>query len=94
MSNRDNKAAAGEFCQLFGIDFDEFARQAPVKMLLALARFAEPVDITVLQFAEEHHPMFQKQRANLLRALRNAWQRKRLSTLHSDVQLNYQTPWT
>ena len=40
MTNRDNKAAAAEFSELFGIDFDEFTRQAPVKILLALAKFA------------------------------------------------------
>jgi hypothetical protein len=35
------------------MDFDEFTRQAPVRALLALAKFAEPVDIAVLQFAAE-----------------------------------------
>ena len=35
MSNRDNKAAAAEFRELAGMDFDEFTRQAPVKLLLA-----------------------------------------------------------
>ena len=48
MSKRENKAAAAEFRELAGMDFDEFTRQAPVKLLLALARLAEPVDITVL----------------------------------------------
>ena len=72
----ENKAAATEFRELVGMDFDEFTRQAPVKVLLALAKFADPVDITVLQFADETHPLFQPQREKLLRALRYAWQRK------------------
>jgi hypothetical protein len=76
VSNRDNKAAAAEFRQLVGMDFDEFTRQAPVKVLLALAKFADPDDIIVLQFADETHPLFQQQREKLLRALRYAWQRK------------------
>ena len=76
MSKRENKAAAAEFRELAGKDFDQFTRQAPVKVLLALARFAEPVDITVLQFAGETHPLFQQQREKLLHALRYAWQRK------------------
>jgi hypothetical protein len=76
MSNRENKAAAAEFRELAGMDFDQFTRQAPVKVLLALAKFAEPVDITVLQFAGETHPLFEQQREKLLRALRSAWQRK------------------
>ena len=37
MSKRDNKAAAAEFRELLGMEFDEFTRQAPVKLLLALA---------------------------------------------------------
>ena len=76
MSNRENKAAAAEFRELAGMDFDQFTRQAPVKLLLALAKFAGPVDITVLQFAGETHPLFQQQREKLLHALRSAWQRK------------------
>ncbi len=76
MSNRENKAAAAEFRELGGMDFDEFTRRASVKDLLALAKFAGPVDITVLQFADETHPLFQQQREKLLRALRSAWQRK------------------
>jgi len=76
MSNRENKAAAAEFRELTEMDFDEFTRQAPVKVLLALARFADPVDVTVLQFADQTHPLFQQQREKLLRALRSAWQRK------------------
>lgn len=76
MSNRDNKGAAAEFRELFGMDFDEFTRQAPVKLLLALTTFAEPIDITVLQFADESHPLFQQQREQLIRALRRAWQLK------------------
>jgi len=76
MSKRENKAAAAEFRELVGMDFDQFTRQAPVKVLLALARFAGPVDITVLQFAGETHPLFQQQREKLLRAIRFAWQRK------------------
>ena len=76
MSNRDNKAAATEFRELVGVDFDEFIRQAPIKLLLALAKFAEPLDITVLQFADETHALFEPQRAKLLRALRYTWQRK------------------
>ena len=76
MSKRENKAAAAEFRELAGMDFDEFTRQAPVKVLLALAKFADPVDITVLQFADQTHSLFQQQREKLLRALRYAWQRK------------------
>ena len=76
MSNRDNKAAAAEFRELAGGDFEQFTRQAPVKLLLALSRFAEPTDLTVLQFADETHPQFQPQRERLVRALRYAWQRK------------------
>ena len=76
MSKRENKAAAAEFRELAGMDFDEFTRQAPVKLLLALARFAEPVDITVLQFPGQTHSLFRQQREKLLRALRYAWQRK------------------
>ena len=66
MTNRENKTAAAEFRELFGIEFDEFTRQARVKLLLALARFAEPVDITVLQFADEHHPLYERQRERLV----------------------------
>jgi len=76
VTNRDNKAAAAEFRQLFGMEFDEFTRQAPAKLLVALSRFAEPVDMTVLQFADERHPLFRQQRERLARALRAAWQRK------------------
>jgi hypothetical protein len=76
MSKRDNKAAAAEFRQLVGVDFEEFTRQAPVKLLLALSMFAEPGDITVLQFADEGHPLFEQQRGRLVHALRYAWQRK------------------
>src|SRR5260370_41294898 len=43
-------------------------------MLLAIARYAEPIDTTVLQFADETHPLFQQQRARLERAVRHAWQ--------------------
>ena len=61
--------------QLFGIDFDEFTRrQAPVKLRLALARFAETVNTTVLQFADESHPLYHKHRDRLVRAVRDAWQ--------------------
>jgi len=80
VSKRENKAAAAEFRELVGMDFDQFTRQAPVKVLLALARFAEPVDITVLQFAGETHSLFEQQRERLLHALRSAWQRKDLET--------------
>ncbi|MBV8360511.1 MAG: hypothetical protein JO189_21640 [Deltaproteobacteria bacterium] len=76
MSNRDNKAAAAESRQLVGADFKEFTRHAPVKLLLALSMFAEPGDITVPQFADEGHPLFEQQRGRLVRALRSAWQRK------------------
>jgi len=76
MSKRENKAAAVEFRELVGMDFDQFTRQAAVKVLLALAKFAEPVDMAVLQFADERHPLFEQQREKLLRALRYAWQRK------------------
>lgn len=80
MSNRDNKLAAAEFRDLVGLDFDEFTRRAPAKLLVALSKYAEPVDITVLQFADETHPLFQQQRERLLRALRYAWQRKDAGT--------------
>jgi hypothetical protein len=53
MSNRENKAAAAEFCELAGMDFDQFIRQAPIKVLLGLARFAEPVDIEVVRHYRE-----------------------------------------
>lgn len=53
VSNRDNKAAAAAFRELAEVEFEQFTRQAPVKLLLALSRFAEPVDLTVLQFADE-----------------------------------------
>jgi len=76
VSKRDNKAAAAVFRELVGMDFDEFTRQAPIKLLLALAKFAEPIDVTVLQFADETHLLFQQQRERLARALRYAWQRK------------------
>jgi hypothetical protein len=77
MSNRGNKAAAAEFRELVAMVFDEFTRRARVKLLLALAKFAEPIDVTVLQFADESHPLFQQQqRERLVRALRYAWQRK------------------
>lgn len=67
MSKRDNKAAAAESRELVGMEFDEFTRRAPVKLLLALAKFAEPVDVTVLQFANESHALFQQQRERLAR---------------------------
>ncbi len=73
MSKRENRAAAAEFRELAGVDFDEFTRRAPIKMLLAIARYAEPIDTTVLQFADENHPLFQQQRARLERAVRHAW---------------------
>ena len=76
MSKRENKAAAAEFRELAGMDFDQFSRQAPVKLLLALAKFADPVDITVLQFADQTHSLFQPQREKLLHVLRSVWQRK------------------
>src|SRR5690348_14551136 len=76
VSKRDNKAAAAEFRDLVGMEFDEFTRQAPVKLLVALSKYAEPVDMTVLQFADESHHLFQQQRERLARALRAAWQRK------------------
>ena len=58
MSKRENKAAAAEFRELAGMDFDQFTRQAPVKVVIGLAGFAEPIDITVLQFADQTHPLF------------------------------------
>jgi hypothetical protein len=66
MADRDSKAAAAEFREKFGLDFDEFTRQAPVKLLLGLAKFAEPIDLRVLQFADESHPLFQQQRESLI----------------------------
>ena len=76
MSNRENKAAAGEFRQLVGVNFEEFTRRAPVKLLLALSKFAEPVNIAMLQYADEKHPLFQQQRERRVRAVRHAWQRR------------------
>ena len=76
VTNRENKTAAGEFRELVRMDFDEFTRQAPIKFLLGLEKFAEPIDIAVLQFADERHSLFQQQRERLARALRYAWQRK------------------
>jgi hypothetical protein len=87
MANRDNKRAAADFRELFGIDFDEFTRQAGVGLLLALAQFAEPVDVTVLRFADESHPRFQQQRDNLTRVLRAAWQRKDDKTAERRCQM-------
>jgi hypothetical protein len=55
--NRENKAVSAEFRELFRI--------APVRVLQALAKFAEPVDIAVLQFAEESYGVFQQQRERL-----------------------------
>jgi hypothetical protein len=52
------------------------ARRRP-KLLVWLTKFGEPVDSTLLQFADEHHPLYQQQRERLERALRNAWQRGR-----------------
>ena len=49
-------------------------------VLLALAKFAEPVDIAVLQFSDESHPAFQQERERLARALRHAWQRNEPET--------------
>jgi hypothetical protein len=77
VSNRENKATAGEFRQLVGVDFEEFTRRASVKLLLALSKFAEPINMAVLQFADDKYPLFQQQqRERLVRALRHAWQRK------------------
>ncbi len=76
MSNRENKAAAGEFRQLVGVDFEEFTRRASVKLLLAISKFAEPINMAVLQFADDKYPLFQQQRERLVRAIRHAWQRK------------------
>ena len=87
MSNRDNKAAAAEFRELVAMDFDEFTRRARVKLLLALVKFAEPIDVTVLQFADGSHPLFQQQRERLVRALRYAWQRKALDTAERRRQI-------
>jgi hypothetical protein len=80
VSKRDNKAAAAEFRELVGVDFKEFTRQAPVKVLIALAKSTEPVDITVLPFADKNHALFQQQRERLARAVRYAWQRKDAET--------------
>jgi hypothetical protein len=91
VSNRDNKAAAAEFRQLVGVDFDEFTRQAPVKLLVTLSTFAEPVDITVLQFADERHPLFQQQRERLAHAVRAAWQRKDPETAERRRQITEAT---
>jgi hypothetical protein len=74
MSKRENRAAAAEFRELAGVDFDEFTRRAPIKLLLAISRYAAPTETTVLQFADETHPLFQQQRARLERAVRHVWQ--------------------
>jgi hypothetical protein len=74
MSKRENRAAAAEFRELAGVDFDEFTRRAPLKLLLAISRYAAPTDTAVLQFTDETHPLFQQQRARLERAVRHAWQ--------------------
>ena len=76
MSNRENKAAAAEFRELVGMNFDEFTRRAWVKLLLALVKSAEPIDVTALQFADESHPLFQQWHERLVRDLHYAWQRK------------------
>jgi hypothetical protein len=81
VSNRDNKAAAAEFRELVGVDFDEFTRQVPTKLLLALAKFTEPIDLTVLQFADESH--LHQQRDRLMRVPRagcSVRTRRRLSS--------------
>src|SRR2546428_11889733 len=62
MSTRENRAAAAECRELAGVDFDEFTRRAPIKLLLAISRYAAPTDTAVLQFADETHPLFQQQR--------------------------------
>jgi hypothetical protein len=87
MADRDSKAAAAEFREKFGLDFDEFTRQAPVKLLLGLAKFAEPIDLRVLQFADESHPLFQQQRERLNPALRHAWQLKAASGTGGGISL-------
>jgi hypothetical protein len=74
MSKRENRAAAAEFRELAGVDFEEFTRWAPIKLLLAVGKYAEPIYTPVLQDADETHPLFQQQRAKLERALRHAWQ--------------------
>jgi hypothetical protein len=74
MSKRENRAAAAEFRELAGVDFDEFTRRAPIKLLLAIGRYATPIDTAVLQFGDESHPLFQQQRAKLEHAVRHAWQ--------------------
>jgi hypothetical protein len=69
-----DKTAGAEFRQLVGVDFDEFTRRAPIKLLLELGRYADPVDTTVWQFTDESHSLFEQQRAKLVRAVRRAWQ--------------------
>jgi hypothetical protein len=76
VSNRENKATAGEFRQLVGVDFEEFTCRTSAKLLLALSKFAEPINMAVLQFADEKYPLFQQQRERLLRAIHHAWQRR------------------
>jgi hypothetical protein len=49
-------------------DRDQFTRQAPVRLLLAIGKYAEPTDTAILQFADENYPLFQQQRARLERA--------------------------
>jgi hypothetical protein len=86
MADLDSKAAAAEFRELFGMDLD-ITRQAPVKLLVGLAKFAEPIDLRVLQFADESHPLFQQQRERLNRALRQAWQLKAASGTGGGISL-------
>jgi hypothetical protein len=74
LSGRNNKAAAAEFRELVGLDFKEFSRLAPVRLLPKLGRHAAPIDIAALWFAGEHHPLFHQQRARLERAVQHAWQ--------------------
>jgi hypothetical protein len=38
-----------------------------------MGKYAEPIDTDVLQFADESHPLFQQERARLVRTVRHAW---------------------
>jgi hypothetical protein len=79
--------AAAEFRELVDVNFEEFTRQAPTKLLLALAKFTKPIDV-IVQFEDETHPLFQQQqRERLVRSIRHAWQRKTPDTAEPRRQI-------
>jgi hypothetical protein len=66
------RAAAAEFREV-GVD-SRNPPTAPINLLLILGQFAELVDITVRQFVDESHALFEQQCARLQRAIRQAGQ--------------------